>query len=87
MSEETAKPDGRRWIRVRPLWITFSLLLLLLYVLSCGPVMDALNHTPPGSLPRRIFVVVYWPLMHIIAFGPRWIADPLWRLASLLSFS
>jgi hypothetical protein len=82
MSDEPDKPDGKR-LGLK-IWAWIVPLILLAYVLSCGPIMDGLNGTAPESLPRRIFVVVYRPLLFTVAHAPRWISDSLWWLASVL---
>jgi hypothetical protein len=83
MSDEPKKRDGRRLGR----WLTLIAvaLLPLVYILSFGPIMDALSATPPGSMTRRVGFVVYRPVLYTVAYGPRWVAGPLFSLATLFT--
>ena len=83
MSDEPKKQDGRRLWR----WLTLIAIVLLplAYILSLGPVMDALSATPPGSMARRVGFAVYRPVLYPAAYGPRWVGDPLFELSMLFT--
>jgi hypothetical protein len=78
MSDEPDKPDGKRW-RLR--WIAVGLLVLVLYVLSVGPVayMDSHGFIPKRSTPfPKWFYLPVAPLTYFETWR-RYLNFFIWR--------
>ena len=77
--------DERRRKHGWPLWCIIGATLLVLYLLSLGPVHSLGQHNM-YRLPAPIMVAIMlycWPLDVIDNFGPEWLQSLTWQYLAL----
>jgi|HubBroStandDraft_6_1064221.scaffolds.fasta_scaffold1375825_2 hypothetical protein len=77
------KPEAKRRRWKRHLWWIVPLVLVV-YVMSLGPMADCCSHTPPDSLPRRAFVIFYRPVTFVMVHAPTPVSNAILWLATLI---
>jgi hypothetical protein len=65
-----ASMEEKRKPRRRTKWLVVGLILLVIYPLSMGPALALYGRVLPIHIHKRVFAVVYFPIIWLNHHGP-----------------